>query len=71
MENGVYRLFTQRRGDMSLDEEIRWCKRWPKLPKSEEVQLKMADDEDTKRRKNLERAEAQLAAAQAEVEKWR
>ena len=71
MENGVYRLFMQRRGDMSLDDEIRWCKRWPKLPMSEAAQQKKAADEEEDRAKRLARAQEQLAKAQEEVDKWR
>ncbi len=71
MENGVYRLFTQRRGDMSLDDEIRWCKRWPKLPMSEAAQEKQAADEQADRAKRLAQAEERLAKAQEEVDKWR
>ena len=71
MEGGVYRLFMQRRGDMSLDDEIRWCQRWPKLPMSEAAQQKKAADEEENRVKRLARAQEKLAKAQEEVDKWR
>lgn len=70
MENAVHSLFNGIRDDLTVEQELKWQRQWPKLVLSDAARETKLLDEENLRKDKLQKAQVRLDAAQAEVEKW-
>lgn len=69
MESHAFNLFTARRNDMDVEEQLKWLKHWPKVPITGETQLHLKAQADEKHDRELKAAQGRVLQAQEALER--